>query len=91
MHYCAKKEKYVLLVLHLQFQAYYSITHWGHKTLENKAVYTSRSRVRVGRGSDEIDQLDSLAGAVTPKPPINAEKSKVLRTDRPTDSRQSGS
>ena len=41
--------------------------------------------MRVGRGSDEIDQLDSLAGAVTPKPPINAEKSKVLRTDRPTD------
>ena len=42
---------------------------------ENKAVYTSRSRVRVGRGSDKIDQLDSLAGAVTPKPPVNAKKS----------------
>ena len=27
----------------------------------NKAVYTSQSRVRVGRGSDEIDQLDGLA------------------------------
>ena len=36
MHYCAKKEKYVLLVLHLQFQAYYSITHWGHEILEKK-------------------------------------------------------
>ena len=33
------------------------------------------SRVRVGRGSDEIDQLDDLAEAVTPKPPVNAEKS----------------
>ena len=42
---------------------------------KNKAVYTSRSRVRVGRGSDEIDQLNGWAGAVTPKPPVNAEKS----------------
>ena len=33
------------------------------------------SRVRVGRGSDEIDQLDGWAGAVTPKPPLNAKKS----------------
>ena len=33
------------------------------------------SRVWVGRGSDEIDQLNSWAGAVTPKPPVNAEKS----------------
>ena len=41
--------------------------------------------MRVGRGSDEIDQLDDLAGAVTPKPPVNAEKSIVLRLDRPTD------
>ena len=56
-----------------------------YKLKENKAVYTSRSRVRVGRGSDEIDQLDSLAGAVTPKPPVNAKKSKALRTDGPTD------
>ena len=59
----------------------------GSAAEKNKAVYTSRSRVRVGRGSDEIDQLDGLAGAVTPKPPVNAEKSKVLRTDRPTDRR----
>ena len=49
----------------------------------NKAVHTSRSRVRVGRGSDEIDQLDSLAGAITPKPPVNAKKAKRdrLQTD----------
>ena len=44
------------------------------------------SRVRVGRGSDEIDQLGSWAGAVTPKPPVNAEKAKCYRpTDQPTD------
>ena len=36
MHYCAKKEKYVLLALQLQFQAYYSITHWEHEILEKK-------------------------------------------------------
>ena len=41
--------------------------------------------MRVGRGSDEIDQLYGLAGAVTLKPPVNAEKSKALRTDRQTD------
>ena len=44
----------------------------------------------VGRGSDEIDQIGSWAGAVTPKPPINLEKSKFHRptggpTDGPTD------
>ena len=33
------------------------------------------SRVRVGRGSDEIDQLNGWAEAVTPKTPVNAEKS----------------
>ena len=43
--------------------------------------------MRVGRGSDEIDLLDGLAGAVTPKPPVNAEKSKVLPTDGRTDGR----
>ena len=52
--------------------------------LSGKKVEVSLQRVRVGRGSEEIDQLDSLAGAVTPKPPVNAEKSKALRTDRPT-------
>ena len=44
------------------------------------------SRMRVGRGSDEINQQGSWAGAVTPKPPINADKAKCYRrTDRPTD------
>ena len=44
------------------------------------------SRVRVGRGSDEIDQLGSWAGAVTPKPPVNAKKAKCYRpTGGPTD------
>ena len=33
------------------------------------------SCVRVGRGSDEIDQPSSWAGAVTQKSPVNAEKS----------------
>ena len=46
--------------------------------------------MRVGRGSDEIDQLDGWAGAVTPKPPVNAEKAKRDQrmdglTDRQTD------
>ena len=45
------------------------------KQILNKAVYTSRSRVRVGRSSDEIDQLDGLAGGVTPKSHVNAKKS----------------
>ena len=39
----------------------------------------------VGRGSDEIDQSSNWAGAVTPKPPVNAKKGKCdRRTDRPT-------
>ena len=33
------------------------------------------SRLWVGRGSDEIDQPSSWAGPVTPKPPVNAQKS----------------
>ena len=42
--------------------------------------------MRVGRGRDEIEQLGSWAGAVTPKPPVNAEKAKCYRpTDQPTD------
>ena len=44
------------------------------------------SRVRVGRGSDEIDQPSSWEGAVTPKPPVKAKKTKRdQRTDGPTD------
>ena len=42
------------------------------------------SRVWVGRGSDEIDQQSSWAGAVMQKSPVNAEKSEVLWTDGPT-------
>ena len=34
------------------------------------------SRVQVGKGSDEIDQLKGWAGAVTPKPPVNTKKAK---------------
>ena len=42
----------------------------------------------MGRGSDEIDQLGSWAGAVTPKPPVNVEKAKCHRlADRQTDRR----
>ena len=51
------------------------------------------SCVRVGSGSDEIDQLDGWAGAVTPKPPINAKKKLSVterRTDGPTDQRTDG-
>ena len=41
------------------------------------------SCVRVGRGSDEIDQLGSWARAVTPKLPVNAEEAKCYhRTDQ---------
>ena len=44
--------------------------------------------MRVGRGSDEINQPSSWAGAVTPKPPVNAEKAKRDGpTDRQTDRR----
>ena len=43
--------------------------------------------MRVGRGSDEIDQPSSWAGAVTLKPPVNAKKAKrdLSVTDRQTD------
>ena len=40
---------------------------------EQGRIHGYPSRVRVGRGSDEIDQLDDWAGAVTPKPLVNAE------------------
>ena len=43
-----------------------------------------RYRVRIGKGSDDINQLSSWAGAVALKPPVNADKSIVLRTDRPS-------
>ena len=46
-------------------------------------VHGYSSSVWVGRGSDEIDQLSSRAGAVTPKLPVNAKKQSV--TNRQTD------
>ena len=47
--------------------------------LKQGRIYGYPSRVRVARGSDEIDQLGSWAGAVTPKPPVNAEKAKCYQ------------
>ena len=44
--------------------------------LKQGRIHGYPSRVRVGRGSDEIDQLGSWAGALTPKLLINAEKAK---------------
>ena len=55
------------------------------RTEKNKAGYPSR--VRMGRGSDEIDQTSSWAGAVTPKLPINAERANCVTDGRPTDRR----
>ena len=45
------------------------------RELKQGRIHGYPSRVRVGRGSDEIDQPSSWAGAVTPKPPVNAKKS----------------
>ena len=45
--------------------------------------YHDTSRVRVGRGCDDIDQPSCWAGAVTPKPPVSTKKAKWDRqTDR---------
>ena len=61
---------------------------------ENKAVYTSRSRVRVGRGSDDKGLPKHLGRSSNAKTARNAEKAKCdrptdrrtdRRTDRPTD------
>ena len=51
--------------------------------------------MRLGRGSDEKDQLGSWARAVTPEPPVNAEKAKCYRrmdgwADGRTDRRTAG-
>ena len=55
-------------------------------SIEQGRIHGYLSRVRVGRGSDEIDQPSSWARAVSPKPPVNAEKAKCDgRTDRPTE------
>ena len=43
--------------------------------IQQGRIYGYPSRVQVGRGSDEIYQPNSWAGAVTPKPFVNAAKS----------------
>ena len=80
MHTCGLLFEHILVENKAGYTAIQSRTVGQEQYCENclefnKAVYTIRSRVRVGGGSDEIDQLDGLAGAVTPKPPVNAEKS----------------
>ena len=57
------------------------------KLEEQGRIHGYPSRVRVGWGSDEINQLGSWAGAVTPKPPKTLKKQSVTNrpTDRPTD------
>ena len=53
---------------------------------EQGRIHGNPSCMRVGRGSEEIDQPSSRAGAVTPKPPVNAEKAKCFQpTDRRTE------
>ena len=60
------------------------------QNLKQGCIHGYPSRARVDRGNDEFDQPSSWAGAVTPKPPINAKKAKRnLPTDRQTDG-QSG-
>ena len=44
--------------------------------LKQGRIHGYPSCVQVGRGSDEIDQPSSWAGAVTPKPPLNTKKAK---------------
>ena len=54
--------------------------------LKQGRIHGYPSCVQVGRGSDEIDQPSSWAGAVTPKPPVNTKKAKHDGpTDGPTD------
>ena len=58
------------------------------QNLKQGCIHGYPSRARVDRGNDEFDQPSSWAGAVTPKPPINAKKAKRDRpTDGPTDRR----
>ena len=73
------------------------LTHTYRATGENRSLllhqiggqkitrpYRDTSRVRVGRGIEEIDQPSCWAVAVTPKPPVSAKKAK-WPTDRQTD------
>ena len=46
----------------------------GGVIVKQGRIHGYPSCVRVGRGSDEIDQPSSWAGAITSKPPVNAEK-----------------
>jgi len=48
-------------------------------------IHSYPSRIRVGKDSDEIDQLGNWAGAVTPQTTRKRQKSKVFSTDQPTD------
>ena len=54
----------------------YALPHALDRQVTEKKgrMHSYQSRVRVVRGSDEIDQMSSGAGAVTPKPTVNAEK-----------------
>ena len=62
-----------------------------NRHLKNKAVYTSRSRVRVGRGSDDKDSPKHLGRSSNAKTARNAEKAKCDGpTDRPTDRQTDG-
>ena len=59
---------------------------------QNKAVYTSQSRVRVGRGSDDKVLPKRLGRSSNAKTARNAEKANEDRptyrpTDQPTDRR----
>ena len=54
--------------------------------INNKAVYTSQSRVRVGRGSDDKGLPKHLGRSSNAKTARNAKKAKCDRpTDRQTD------
>ena len=66
------------LTVYLHAQTSINTLLFGPYLNHNKTrgrIHGYPSRMRVGRVSDEIGQLDSWAGAVTPKPPVNAEKS----------------
>ena len=55
-------------------------------TCKQGRIHGYPSCVRVGRGSDEKGHLGSWPGAVTSKPPVNAEKAKCYqRTDQQTE------
>ena len=66
---------------------------YGHKMTndeKDKAVYMSRSRVRVGRGSDDKVLLKHLGRSSNAKTAHKRQKSKLLRTDGRTDGPKEG-